>query len=191
MLKTKKHPFKSWASLISALIILVSATSAIWLIPLFSGSVSHKTFELSEELEKAFSDAFLNGFDTNSGVTILMLSFYDRPSQTQAGVFFDIAVLNHSDENISFPNAAYGLRLFTPNEISSTWSEIKSNFPIGNDERVLEKHAETYGVNTNNSFFMPYEAFPTELPTKIRICVFGEGQITHKKFAACIDVLRQ
>jgi len=99
--------------------------------------------------------------------------------------------LNHSDENISFPNTAYGLRLFSPNENSRTWDEIKSNFPVGNEETVLKKHTEGYGLNTNNSFFMPYAAFDYEIPEKLRICVFGAGQITLKNYAACIDVLRK
>ena len=191
MPKVIKHNVKSWVSLVSVIVILAGVTSPIWLIPLLSGSISHQTFDVSEEIEKSFSDIFLKDSDSNSGITILLLSFYDEPSETQAGQFFDIAILNHTDENISFSNVAYGLRIFTPNKTSNKWREIKSIYSFGSDETILSRKTEGYSPKLNNSYTMFYSEFNDDIPEELRICVFGIGQITLKNYAACMDILRK
>ena len=142
-------------------------------------------------MENNFTEQYLSDSDVNSGITLLLLSFHNKATDSQAGEFIDFAVLNHSSESISFPNAAYGLRIFSPNELSSKWNELSTVFSLGNDETLLAPHTEVYGPQTNDSFFLLYSDFETIFPEKLRICVFGVGQLSHKKYAACVDALRE
>jgi len=183
-----KRKYLNYFGVLVLIAILIGISIPVWIFPLFSNS--HKKFTISQGMEQEFLSLYKENADVNKGVTIQLLSFYDNEADTQAGIFFDMAILNHTDEPIVFPNAAYGLRIFTPDEIILEWIEVIPNFPLGDDATLLMPKTESYGPNTNNSFFMPYVAFDADIPNKLRISVFGIGQITNKTYIAFVDVSR-
>jgi len=176
--------------IVLAVAILASISAPLWLYPILNRT--NIGFSPSQEMEQEFAKQVLVNADVNTGVTIQLLSFHDDATDTQAGEFFDYAVLNHTDEPINFPNAAYGLRIFSPDEASHQWREVIPVIPLGTDTTQLLPKTESYGHKTNNSFFMLYSDFDNmDIPQKLRICVFGVGKLTGKKYVAFVDVLRK
>lgn len=150
------------------------------------------TFKLNPEMEQQFKQQYLIGTDYNNGITLKLTSFYDDPSDTQAKVFFDDLILNHTDEPILFSNIFLGIRIYSPNEISKEWIEIQTDIKPGGDTAIIPAHTETINLDTINSSYMLYSYIKkSNLPEKLRICVFGTGQATQQKYAACVDVLRK
>lgn len=173
-----------------AIVVFASVTASLWFPSMLAQK--HVRFIASEEMEQEFSKQFLANTDVNTGVTIQLLSFHKDASDTQAGEFLDYAVLNHSDEPITFPNVAYGLRIFSPDELSRQWLEVKPAFSLGSDTTIVLPKTESYGPKSNNSFFVLYSDFDnTDIPKKFRVYVFGTGQTTNKKYVAFIDVSRE
>lgn len=171
------------------IVVFASIATSLWFLPMLSQT--HAGFIVSQEMEQEFAKQFLANADVNTGVTIQLLSFHKDASDTQAGEFLDYAVLNHTNEPINFPDAAYGLRIFSLDELSHQWLEVKPAFSLGTDSTIVPPRTESYGPKSNNSFFMLYSDFDNkDIPKKLRIYLFGIGQMTDKIYVAFIDVSR-
>ena len=180
-------------------IFLVGLVSVLWL--LFSQPSSqeyeidqnykvYQSYEVSQIMEEIFNKNFLVNTEANIGITIDLIYFYSHSTDTQVGELIEYSVLNHTNEYVVFPNRAFGLRVFTPNEDLHKWVEISPNIVFGDITTGLPPHTEASGTQTENLFFMLYSYYNPPLPEKLRFCVFGVGHITQKKYAACLDALR-
>jgi len=142
-------------------------------------------------MEEEFSSNFLNGAERNSSITIKMLSFYNDPTETEIAELLDYAVYNHTDEYIDFPNTAYGIQVFTPDESSQQWIEINPIVPFRNEKITIPPITEKPKTRLGSIFFLLYSDYGSNLPEKLRFCVFGTGRTTKIRYADCLDVLRE
>jgi len=150
-----------------------------------------QSYIVSQGMEDNFNENFLLNTEVNTGITIYLVSFYDNPADTQIGEFIAYSILNHTNEYVVFPNRAFGLRVFTPNENLHKWVEISPEIVFGDITTGLPPHTEASGTQTENLFFLLYSDYKPNLPEKLRFCVFGVGQVTQKKYTACLDALRE
>ena len=112
-----------------------------------------QSYDVSQGMEENFIENFLINTEVNTGITIYLVSFYDNPTDTQVGEFIDYSVLNHTSEYVVFPNRAFGLRIFTPNESLHKWVEISPEIVFGDITTGLPPHTEASGTQTENLFF--------------------------------------
>ena len=142
-------------------------------------------------MQQLFINQFAANANINSGITIYVESFYDQPSDTQTGELIEYVILNHTNEDITFSNVGFGLRVFTIDETGGMWQEI---FPVihpDNTQTILMAKVEKYNPQANNSVYLEYSYFRGNLPIKLRILVNGIGKLSHTTYVAYIDLLRK
>ena len=162
------------------------------LLPLaFQLRSSTPAYKLSQEMEEEFRKEFLVGVERNSSIAIKPLSFYNEPTETEIAELLDYAVYNNTDEYVDFPNTAYGMQLFTPDENSQKWTEILPIVPFRNETTAIPPAREGSKKLLENTFFLLYTDYGTNLPEKLRFCVFGIGRTTKNKYADCLDIFRE
>ena len=152
---------------------------------------SYPSYEISAEMENEFKQKILGNSELNSGVTLYLVSLNKKSTDTEIGEYVDIAILNHTDEHIIFPNGAYGLRTFSPRESFKSWAEINSTTNFGDVQIAIAPHTETKGTHPGNTISLLYSDYEDNLPQEIRFCVFGIGKNTQKEYVACLDTLRE
>lgn len=182
------------------IILLIGLASFLWLMFPQPSSQEYEidqryevnqNYDVSQIMEEIFYNNFLVNTESNSGITIYLVSFYSNSTDTQVGEFIEYSVLNHTSEYVVFPNRAFGLRVFTPNENLHKWVEVSPNIVFGDITTGLPPYTEASGTQTENLFFLLYSDYKPNLPEKLRFCVFGVGQNTQKKYVACLDTLRE
>jgi hypothetical protein len=175
-----------YISLCLVFVLLIAWSSTIWLPKLVIPSIS--TFSVSNDLQQQFISQYAVNADINSGVTISVESFFDRPSDSPVKELVEFTVFNNSSEDIYFKNNGFGLRIFTVNDTIEEWQEIIPIIHPADIPTILLARTERVGPQTNNSYYLQYSDFVGKLPSKLRIFITGIGKITGKTYDAYIDL---
>jgi len=185
-----KRRTKVLGIIIALAVFLASASVPLWLFTRLSNKGTG--FTVSDEMKNKFTEQFLSNTEVNKGVTIQILSSQGKAVDNPFDTLISYAVWNNTDEPIVFDNEFYGISVFSPDELTQKWNEVKLSSLIGNDQVVLlpkNENPRPYSTNRRVLVFSDFEN--ANIPENMRFCVFGTGQITGKKYSACTDISRR
>jgi hypothetical protein len=168
---------------------LILLTSPLWLANL--NNPSFNSYAPSSDLEVEFSESYAKNADINTGILIRVTAFYKNEFESQMGKFVEFEVYNETNEPVIFKNIGFGIRIFSPDETSVAWQEIKLLYSPEMVPKIIDSNTTSFNPNIYNSFVVLYSDFDVELPKNIRLYISGVGQITNKDYIAFVDLARE
>jgi hypothetical protein len=165
--------------------LLVISTVIFFIVKKFYNLDSNKIKNVSIFNEKS-QPYLISVQDINSGITILgRVSIFNDSGYYSPN--FDIIVLNHTDESISFVNKGFGLEIYWGDGYAKVWRRIELNPSPESTLITLDPHTEKWvGDNMwilNGSNIKEFYRYHP-----VRVYVFGVGEISGKEYMAYWDV---
>jgi hypothetical protein len=140
----------------------------------------------SEESTTSFLNTIGKVQDLNQGITIFTQASWEYDTESEPPYYYNIAILNHTDEPIDFPNEGFGIEVYSYDSNNNSWYPVE----IGVQPRCIPiQLGKGIGVlQENNRWILNEKFLDVDRDFPVRIYVSGKGSLSNKKYGAYLDI---